>query len=102
MDLKKGFYFFHADVFFDPLILLELVNTKKDCVLCVEFKKTVEEEMKVRIGNTNILEISKTFPKMFIMYDFYTINESKHHQGTYFVLNGQITDDNFIVEKEGV
>ena len=26
----------------------------------------------------------------------------KHHQGTYFVLNGQITDDNFIVEKEGV
>ena len=36
------------------------------------------------------------------MYDFYTINESKHHQGTYFVLNGQITDDNFIVEKEGV
>ena len=49
-----------------------------------------------------ILEISKTFPKMFIMYDFYTINESKHHQGTYFVLNGQITDDNFIVEKEGV
>ncbi len=49
-----------------------------------------------------ILEISKTFPKMFIMYDFYTINESKHHQGTYFVLNGQITDDNYIVEKEGV
>ena len=60
--LKKGFYFFHADVFFDPLILLELVNTKKDCVLCVEFKKTVEEEMKVRIGNTNILEISKKIP----------------------------------------
>tara|TARA_B100000886_G_C20414798_1_gene488769 strand:+ start:1547 stop:1924 length:378 start_codon:yes stop_codon:yes gene_type:complete len=49
-----------------------------------------------------MLEISKTFPKMFIMYDFYTINETKHHQGTYFLLNGQITDDNFIIEKEGV
>jgi recombinational DNA repair protein RecR len=36
------------------------------------------------------------------MYDFYTINENNHHQGTYFVLDGKITDDNFMVEKAGV
>jgi hypothetical protein len=49
-----------------------------------------------------ILEVSNEFPKMFIMYDFYTINENNHHQGTYFVLDGKITDDNFMIEKAGV
>ena len=49
-----------------------------------------------------ILKISAEFPKMFLMYDFYTINESDHQQGTYFVMEGKITDQNLIANKTEV
>ena len=57
--LSNGFYFLHADVFFDKTILIDLKNDNRDCVLCVEPKKTNEEEMKVRVLNNNIVEINK-------------------------------------------
>jgi len=49
-----------------------------------------------------ILKLSQLFPKMFFMYDFYTINEADHKQGTYFVMNGKITDQNMIANKTEV
>ena len=57
--LNEGFYFLHADVYFDKSIFFDLKNDDRDCVLCVEPKKTIEEEMKVRILNNNIIEINK-------------------------------------------
>lgn len=57
--LNEGFYFLHADVYFDKSIFFDLKNDDRDCVLCVEPKITIEEEMKVRILNNNIIEINK-------------------------------------------
>lgn len=57
--LQDGFYFLHADVFFDPSIITDLVSDKRDCVLCIEAKKTVEEEMKVKLIDDRIFEINK-------------------------------------------
>lgn len=57
--LNEGFYFLHADVYFDESIFFDLKNDDRDCVLCIEPKKTIEEEMKVRILNNNIIEINK-------------------------------------------
>ena len=46
-----------------------------------------------------ILKLSEKFPKIFFMYDFYTINEREHEQGTYFVMGGKITDNNVVINK---
>tara|TARA_B100000035_G_C20917620_1_gene516969 strand:+ start:513 stop:734 length:222 start_codon:yes stop_codon:yes gene_type:complete len=46
-----------------------------------------------------ILKLSDKFPKIFFMYDFYTINERDHEQGTYFVMGGKITDNNVVINK---
>ena len=46
-------------MFFDPSIIIDLKNDQRDCVLCIEKKKTIEEEMKVEIKNNNIIKISK-------------------------------------------
>jgi choline kinase len=60
--LHRGFYFMHADTYFDPSILADLSAAPGHIVLCVEKKPTVEEEMKVRIADSRIVEINKTMP----------------------------------------
>ena len=60
--LINGFYFIHADIFFEPLILGDLINKKGNIVLCVEKKKTVVEEMKVQITNGLVNKLSKEMP----------------------------------------
>lgn len=58
--LKDGFFFLHGDTYFDPTILKDLAQSKEEIVLAVEKKRTVEEEMKVRIEDGKIVEINKT------------------------------------------
>ena len=57
-------------------------------------------------GKTNlikiVLQISEKFPALFMMYDFYTINEQEHEQGTYFIMDGNITDRNKIADRTEV
>ena len=57
-------------------------------------------------GKTNlikiVLQISEKFPTLFMMYDFYTINEQEHEQGTYFIMDGNITDRNKIADRTEV
>lgn len=49
-----------------------------------------------------ILQISEKFPTLFMMYDYYTINEKNHQQGTYFIMDGNITDRNRIADRTEV
>ena len=49
-----------------------------------------------------VLQISEKFPTLFMMYDFYTINEQEHEQGTYFIMDGNITDRNKIADRTEV
>jgi len=61
--LSSGFYFMHADTFFDCSIFDDLIRHPGELVLCVEMKdEPVDEEMKVRIEGGRIFEISKTMP----------------------------------------
>jgi len=60
--LEEGFYFMHADTYFDPTILQDLTRTQQDVVLCVESKKTVDEEMKVKVKDGLVSQISKLLP----------------------------------------
>lgn len=61
--LSSGFYFMHADTFFECGIFEDLIRHPGDLVLCVEMKaEPVDEEMKVRIEDDRIVEISKTMP----------------------------------------
>jgi len=57
-------------------------------------------------GKTNlikiVLQISEKFPTLLMMYDFYTINEQEHEQGTYFIMDGNITDRNKIADRTEV
>ena len=57
--LSEGFFFLHADTYFDHDILEKLNQSNKDFSLSVELKDTVAEEMKVRINNEKIVEINK-------------------------------------------
>ena len=49
-----------------------------------------------------ILKVSEKFPTLFMMYDYYTINEQNHQQGTYFIMDGNITDRNRIADRTEV
>ena len=49
-----------------------------------------------------ILTVSNEFPTLFMMYDFYTINEQNHQQGTYFIMEGKVTDRNRIADRTEV
>lgn len=60
--LHKGFYFMHADTYFDPSILEDLKQESGEIVLCVNKKDTVAEDMKVRVQNDRIVEINKEMP----------------------------------------
>ena len=57
--ISEGFYFMHADAFFEPKIFTDLMNKKGDVVLSVSKKKTVEEDMKVIVKNSLIKLINK-------------------------------------------
>lgn len=58
--LLDGFYFMHADTYFDPTIFDDLMTAEGEIVLAVEKKKTVPEDMKYRTdGDANIIEINK-------------------------------------------
>lgn len=61
--LSSGFYFMHADTFFERSIFNDLIRHPGELALCVEMKdEPVDEEMKVRIQDGRIVEISKTMP----------------------------------------
>lgn len=58
--LLEGFYFMHADTYYDQTILQDLTKEEGDAVLCVAPRETpVPEEMKVKIKDGNITEINK-------------------------------------------
>ena len=48
-----------------------------------------------------ILKISEKF-NIFMMYDYYTINEQNHQQGTYFIMDGNIIHRNRIADRTEV
>ena len=56
----EGFYFMHADTLFDKEIINLLESTKGEILFAVEFKKTNEEEMKVKVKDDKIFEVNKT------------------------------------------
>ncbi len=57
--IREGFYFMHADTFFDSDILCDLQKEKGDIVLAVNKKKTIPEDMKVKFDGEKIVEINK-------------------------------------------
>jgi len=57
--LSNGFYFMHADTYFEPEILNELIQYKEDIVLSVNKKNTIPEDMKVIVENNLIKLINK-------------------------------------------
>ena len=56
--LNEPFIFIHADTFFESDILAALLRTEGNA-LAIEFKDCGEEEMKVKVNNQFITEISK-------------------------------------------
>lgn len=56
--LNEPFIFMHGDTFFEPDILAALLHTKGNA-LAVEFKECGGEEMKVKVRNNFLIEISK-------------------------------------------
>lgn len=60
--MQDGFFFMHADTIFDPEILHKLQNSKGPIRFAVEFKNTVEEEMKVKVTDGYVTEVNKTMP----------------------------------------
>ena len=54
--ISEGFYFMHADTFFEPIIFSDLVDKEGDIVLAISKKKTLEEDMKVVVKN-NLIEL---------------------------------------------
>lgn len=58
--MTEDFLFLHADTFFEPSIVGDLIRAPQEMVFAVEKKNTVEEEMKVKIRNGVIYEINKT------------------------------------------
>lgn len=60
-NLNEDFIFIHADTIFDETILDDLINSKEaDVLLPVDFKKCVEEDMKVVTDNGVLKRIHKT------------------------------------------
>ncbi len=58
--LRNGFFFMHADTFFEPSILEDLRLERGESVLCVDKKEeSVPEEMKVKVSDGKIYEINK-------------------------------------------
>ena len=58
--LGKGFIFTHADTFFDPTIIKDLLEHKGEVVLATELKNNCQaEEMKVKVENMKIVKVSK-------------------------------------------
>ncbi len=57
--LAGGFYFMHADTYFEPGIFKDLTRQKGEIVLAVQAKDSVIEDMKVRVENGCIVEVSK-------------------------------------------
>jgi len=57
--LSNGFYFMHADTYFDPEILNELIQFDEDIVLSVNKKNTIPEDMKVIVKKNLIKKINK-------------------------------------------
>jgi len=57
--LSEGFVFAHADTYFEPSILDDLVAHPGDMVFAIEKKPSLPEEMKVKVSNGVITVISK-------------------------------------------
>ena len=57
---SEGFFFMHADTPFDPPVLQKLKEATGSVRFAVEFKNTVEEEMKVRVVDGKVVEVNKT------------------------------------------
>lgn len=57
--LSEGFYFMHADTYFDPTILEDLGCHTGDVVLAVNKKCTVPEDMKVQADGDRVVRINK-------------------------------------------
>ena len=57
--LGEGFYFMHADTYFEPSIFNQICDEEGDMVFAVTKKATVEEEMKVKVNNGLVVEINK-------------------------------------------
>jgi choline kinase len=69
--LSSGFYFMHADTFFECSIFDDLIWHPGDLALCIEMKdEPTDEEMKVRIEDGRIVEISKTMPNAMAQGEF--------------------------------
>lgn len=60
--LKDDFIYLHADTLCDTSIFEELLSSKGDIVLPIDFKERDEEAMKVRLEKEDVVEISKTIP----------------------------------------
>lgn len=58
--MTTDFYFMHADTIYDPEILPLLENAKGEIRFAVEFKSTVEEEMKVLVKDGIVTQVNKT------------------------------------------
>jgi L-glutamine-phosphate cytidylyltransferase len=57
--LYSGFYFMHADTYLSPIIFENMIQEPGDIVFAVEKKETIPEEMKVKVQNGLITEMSK-------------------------------------------
>ena len=58
--LNDDFLFMHADTIYDKEILSLLIKRDEDVVFAVEFKDTVEEEMKVIVKDDFVSTVNKT------------------------------------------
>jgi len=52
----------HSDVLFDHHILGDMLKTDGDLILAAEEKRTVEEDMKIRVVDNHIVEMAKEIP----------------------------------------
>lgn len=57
--LNDSYIYMHGDTIFEQEIFMNLLDTKGDIVLPIDFKKCGEEEMKVKLDNNEIKKISK-------------------------------------------
>lgn len=60
--MEEGFFFMHADTIYDEGILSQLKEATGSIRFAVEYKKTEEEEMKVRVDQGRVVEVNKTMP----------------------------------------
>lgn len=58
--MTTDFYFMHADTIYDPEILPLLEKSVGEIRFAVEFKSTVEEEMKVLVKDGIVTQVNKT------------------------------------------